>query len=52
MFFLSEANMFKFGKGNIEAQRTKLLANCDSSEAKRTRAVVKKFISKRSEQSY
>jgi hypothetical protein len=52
MFFLSEANMFKFGKGNIEAKRTKLLANSDSSEAKRARAVVKKFISKRSEQSY
>ena len=34
---------------NIEAKRSKLMLNCESSEAKRTCLMVEKIISKRSE---
>jgi hypothetical protein len=53
--FRSEANMFIWCKLNIEAKRSKLILNWVSSEAKRTCrtcSIVKKFISKRSEQVY
>jgi hypothetical protein len=34
---------------NIKAKRSKLMLNCESSEAKRTCSIVEKIISKRSE---
>jgi hypothetical protein len=34
---------------NIEAKRSKLMLNCESSEAQRTCSIVEKIISKRSE---
>ncbi len=37
---------------NIEAKRSKLMLNCESSEAKRTCSIVVKIISKRSEHVY
>jgi hypothetical protein len=37
---------------NIEAKRSKLMLNCESSEAKRTCSIVEKIISKRSENVY
>ncbi len=37
---------------NIEAKRSKLMLNCESSEAKRTCSIVEKIISKRSEHVY
>ncbi len=37
---------------DIEAKRSKLILNCESSEAKRTCSMVKNFISKRSEHVY
>ena len=37
---------------NIEAKQSKFTLNCESSEAKRTCLIVKKFISKRSEHVY
>jgi hypothetical protein len=36
----------------MEAKRSKLILNCESSEAKRTCSIVKKTISKRSEHVY
>jgi hypothetical protein len=37
---------------NIEAKRSKLMLNCESSEAQRTCLIVEKIISKRSERVY
>jgi hypothetical protein len=37
---------------NIEAKRSKLMLNCESSEAKRTCSIVEKFVPKRSEHVY
>jgi hypothetical protein len=37
---------------NIETKRSKLMLNCESSEAKRTFSIVEKIISKRSEHVY
>jgi hypothetical protein len=42
--FQSEANMFILKNLNIEAKRSKLLLNCESSEAKGTCWIVKKMI--------
>jgi hypothetical protein len=44
--------MFILKNLNIEAKRSKLLLNCESSEAKRTCSIVEKKISKRSEYVY
>ncbi len=41
--------MFVLKNLNIEAKRSKLMLNCESSEAKRTCSIVEKIISKRSE---
>jgi hypothetical protein len=41
--------MFILKKLNIEAKRSKLVLNCESSEAKLTCSIVEKIISKRSE---
>jgi hypothetical protein len=48
----SEANTFILENLNIEAKRSKLMLNCESSEAKRTCSIVKKIISNRSEHVY
>jgi hypothetical protein len=40
--------MFLSKNLNIEAKRSKLMLNCESSEAKRTCSIVEKMISKRS----
>ena len=37
---------------NIEAKRSRLMLNCESSEAKQTCLIVKKIITKRSEHVY
>jgi hypothetical protein len=37
---------------NIEAKQSKLMLNCESSEAKRTCSIVEKIISKQSEHVY
>jgi hypothetical protein len=50
--FRSEANMFILKNLNIEAKRSKLMLNCESSEAKRTCWIVKQIILKRSEHVY
>ncbi len=52
IYFQSKANMFILKNLNIEAKRSKLMLNCESSEAKRTCWIVKKIISKRSEHVY
>ncbi len=44
--------MFILKNLNIEAKRSKLMGNCESSKAKRTCLIVKKIISKRSEHVY
>ena len=44
--------MFLCKNLNIEAKRSKLMLNCESSEAKRTCSIVEKIISKRSEHVY
>jgi hypothetical protein len=44
--------MFVLKNLNIEAKRSKLMLNCESSEAKRTCSIVEKIISKRSEHVY
>ena len=44
--------MFTSKNLNIEAKRSKLMLNCESSEAKRTCSIVEKIISKRSEHVY
>ena len=44
--------MFVLKSLNIEAKRSKLMLNCESSEAKRTCSIVEKIISKRSEHVY
>jgi hypothetical protein len=44
--------MFILKNLNIEAKRSKLMLNCESSEAKRTCLIVNKIISKRSEHDY
>ncbi len=44
--------MFILKNLNIEAKRSKLMLNCESSEAKRTCSIGEKFISKRSEHVY
>jgi hypothetical protein len=44
--------MFILKNLNIEAKRSKLMLNCESSEAQRTCSIVKKTISKRSEHVY
>ncbi len=44
--------MFILKKLNIEAKRSKLVLNCESSEAKRTCSIVEKIILKRSEHVY
>jgi hypothetical protein len=44
--------MFKLKNLNIEAKRSKLMLNCESSEAKRTWSIGEKIISKRSEHVY
>ena len=44
--------MFILKNLNIEAKRSKLILNCESSEAKRTCSIVEKIISKRSEHVY
>jgi hypothetical protein len=44
--------MFILKNLNIEAKRSKLMLNCESSQAKRTCLIVKKTISKRSEHVY
>ncbi len=41
--------MFLLKNLNIEAKRSKLMLNCESSEAKRTCSIIEKNISKRSE---
>jgi hypothetical protein len=40
--------MFILKNLNIEAKRSKLILNCESSEVKRTCSIVEKIISKRS----
>jgi hypothetical protein len=52
MPYRSEANMFILKNLNSEAKRSKLMLNCESSEAKRTCSTVEKIISKRSEHVY
>jgi hypothetical protein len=44
--------MFILKNLNIEAKRSKLMLNCESSVVKRTCSIVEKFISKRSEHVY
>jgi hypothetical protein len=44
--------MFILKKLNIEAKRSELVLNCESSEAKLTCLIVEKIISKRSEHVY
>ncbi len=44
--------MFILKNLNSEAKRSKLMLNCESSEAKRTCSTVEKIISKRSEHVY
>ncbi len=44
--------MFILKNLNIEAKRSKLMLNSESSEAKRTCSIVEKIISKRSEHVY
>jgi hypothetical protein len=44
--------MFMLKNLNIEAKRSKLILNCESSEAKRTCSIVEKIISKRREHVY
>jgi hypothetical protein len=44
--------MFIIRNLNIGAKRSKLMLNCESSEAKRTCLIVEKIISKRSEHVY
>jgi hypothetical protein len=44
--------MFILKNLNIEVKRSKLMLNCESSEAKRTFLIVEKIISKRSEHVY
>jgi hypothetical protein len=44
--------MFILKKLNIEAKRSKLVLNCESSEAKLTCSIVEKIISKQSEHVY
>jgi hypothetical protein len=44
--------MFVLKNLNIKAKRSKLVLNCESSEAKRTCSIVEKIISKRSELVY
>jgi hypothetical protein len=44
--------MFLLEKLNIEAKRSKLVLNCESSEAKLTYLILEKIISKRSEHVY
>ena len=44
--------MFILKNLNIEAKQSKLMLNCESSEAKRTCSIVEKIISKRSEHVY
>ncbi len=44
--------MFMLKNFNIKAKRSKLMLNCESSEAKRTCSIVEKNISKRSEHVY
>ena len=44
--------MFILKNLNIEAKRSKLMLNCESSEAKETCSIVEKVISKRSEHVY
>ena len=44
--------MFMCKNSNIEAKQSKLMLNCESSEAKRTCSMVEKIISKRSEHVY
>ena len=44
--------MFILKKLNIEAKRSKLVLNCESSEAKLTCSIAEKFILKRSEHVY
>ena len=50
--FQSEANMFLLKNLIIEAKRSNLMLNCESSEAKRICSMVEKIISKRSEHVY
>ncbi len=50
--YRSEANMFLLKNLNIKAKRSKLMLNCESSEAKRTYSLVEKIILKRSEHVY
>ena len=50
--FPKRANMFILKNLIIEAKRSNLILNCESSEAKRTCSIVKKTISKRSEHVY
>jgi hypothetical protein len=50
--FRSEANMFILKNLNIEAKRSQLMLNCESSEAKQICLIVEKIISKRSEHVY
>jgi hypothetical protein len=44
--------MFILKNLNIEVKQSKLMLNCESSEAKRTCSIVEKIISKRSEHVY
>jgi hypothetical protein len=44
--------MFILKNLNIEAKRSILMLNCESSEPNRTRSIVEKIISKRSEHVY
>jgi hypothetical protein len=44
--------MFILENLNIEAKRSKLMLNCESSKAKRTCSIVEKIISKPSEHVY
>jgi hypothetical protein len=44
--------MFILKNIDIEAKRSKLMLNCESSEAKQTGSMVEKIISKRSEHVY
>ncbi len=44
--------MFILNKLNIEAKRSKLVFNCESSKAKRTCSIVEKIILKRSKHVY
>ncbi len=47
--YRSEANMFILKNLNTKAKQSKLMLNCESSEAKRTYSIVEKIILKRSE---